>query len=32
MVKAQHITDNYALYNSDCMYLMPQLPDASIDL
>lgn len=32
MVKDQTITDNYALYNSDCMYLLPQLPDASVDL
>jgi DNA modification methylase len=32
MVKEQHITDQYALYNSDCMYVMPQLGDASIDL
>jgi DNA modification methylase len=32
MVKEQHLTDQYALYNSDCMYVMPQLGDASIDL
>ncbi len=32
MVKEQHITDNFALYNSDCMYVMPKIPDASIDL
>lgn len=32
MVKDQHITDKYALYNSDCMYLLPTLPDASVDL
>lgn len=32
MVKDQVITDRYALYNTDCMYLMPQLPDASVDL
>lgn len=32
MVKEQHITDDFALYNSDCMYVMPKIPDASIDL
>lgn len=32
MVKEQHITEDYALYNSDCMYVLPTLPDASIDL
>ena len=32
MIKEQVITDNYALYNSDCMYVLPTLPDASIDL
>ena len=32
MVKDQLITDNYAIYNSDCMYVLPTLPDASIDL
>ena len=26
------ITDKYALYNSDCMYVLPTLPDASVDL
>lgn len=32
MIKEQTITENYALYNSDCMYVLPTLPDASIDL
>jgi DNA modification methylase len=32
MVKEQVIKENYALYNSDCMYVLPTLPDASIDL
>ncbi len=32
MVKNQLITDEYALYNSDCMYVLPTLPDNSIDL
>lgn len=32
MVKEQLITDNYAIYNSDCMYVLPTLPDVSIDL
>lgn len=31
-VKEQTITDRYAIYNSDCMYVMPTLPDESIDL
>lgn len=31
-VKDQTITDRYAIYNSDCMYVMPTLPDESIDL
>jgi DNA modification methylase len=31
-VKNQVITDNYALYNSDCMYVLPTLADKSIDL
>lgn len=30
-VKAQDITENYAIYNSDCMYVMPGLPDSSVD-
>jgi DNA modification methylase len=32
MVKDQLITDDYAIYNSDCMYVLPSLPDKSIDL
>lgn len=32
MIKQQVITEDYALYNSDCMYVMPTLPTASIDL
>lgn len=32
MVKDQHVTEDYALYNSDCMYVLPTLPDKSIDL
>ena len=32
MIKEQLITENYALYNSDCMYVLPTLPENSIDL
>jgi DNA modification methylase len=32
MTKEQIITDNYAIYNSDCMYILPTLPADSIDL
>ncbi len=32
MIKDQLITEQYALYLSDCMYVLPTLPDASIDL
>lgn len=32
MVKDQIITENYALYNSDCMYVLPTLEKESIDL
>lgn len=32
MVKNQIITDQYAIYESDCMYVLPTLPDRSIDL
>ena len=32
MVKEQLITDQFAIYNSDCMYVMPTLADNSIDL
>lgn len=32
MIKQQLVTENYAWYNSDCMYVLPTLPTASIDL
>jgi DNA modification methylase len=32
MIKEQVITDKYAIYNSDCMYVLPTLPDKSVDL
>lgn len=32
MVKDQVITNDYAIYNSDCMYVLPQIEDKSIDL
>src|SRR6185437_1568140 len=32
MIKEQIVTENYAWYNGDCMYVLPTLPDASIDL
>lgn len=32
MIKEQLLTDNYAIYNSDCMYVLPSIPNASIDL
>lgn len=32
MIKNELITDNYALYNSDCMYVLPTLPEHSADL
>ena len=32
MTKEQHITDDYAIYNSDCMEVLPALADESIDL
>lgn len=32
MTKDQLITEDYALYNSDCMYILPQIPDRSVDL
>ena len=32
MIKEQVITDNYAIYSSDCMYVLPTLPEKSIDL
>jgi len=31
-IKEQIITDNYALYNGDCMHVLPTLPDKSVDL
>lgn len=31
-VKQQMITDNYAVYNSDCMLVLPTIPDKSVDL
>lgn len=31
-VKDQMVTENYAIYNSDCMLVMPTLDDESIDL
>jgi len=31
-VKDQMVTENYAIYNSDCMLVMPTLEDESIDL
>lgn len=32
MIKEQLITDDFAIYNSDCMYVLPTLPEQSIDL
>jgi DNA modification methylase len=33
MITKQELhTDNYSIYNSDCMEILPSLPDASIDL
>ena len=32
MTKQQTIKENYAIYNSDCMEVLPTLPDNSIDL
>lgn len=32
MVITQEITDRYAIYNGDCLEVMPQLPDNSIHL
>lgn len=31
-VKDQIITEDYAIYNSDCMLVMPTIPDESVDL
>ena len=32
MVKEQVITDTYAIYNSDCMFVLPTLKEESVDL
>ena len=32
MIRQEVVTDNYAIYNSDCMFVLPTLPDRSIDL
>jgi len=32
MIKEQLITDRYAIYNSDCMYVLPSIPENSIHL
>ncbi len=32
MIKDQVITNQYAIYLSDCMYVLPTLPDNSVDL
>lgn len=32
MIKEQLVTDDFAIYNSDCMYVLPTLPDEIIDL
>lgn len=32
MIKNEKITDKYAIYNSDCMYVLPTLPNESVDL
>ena len=32
LTKQEIHTDNYSLYNSDCMEILPSLPDSSIDL
>ena len=32
MTKDQVITDNYAIYNSDCMEIVSELPENSMDL
>lgn len=31
MVKQQVVTNSYAIYNSDCMFVLPQIPEKSID-
>lgn len=32
MTKEQIITDQYAIYNSDCMYVIGNMPDKSVDM
>lgn len=32
MIKEQFISENYALYNADCMHILPTLKNESIDL
>lgn len=32
MTKDQTITEDYAIYNSDCMHVLTTMPDASVDL
>ncbi len=32
MIKNQVITDDYAIYESDCMYVLPQIGNESIDM
>lgn len=32
MIKEQKVTENYAIYNSDCMYVLPTLENESVDL
>lgn len=32
MIKQQLITEDYAIYNSDCMYVLPSIGDKSVDL
>jgi len=32
MIKEQVLTEDYAIYNSDCMYVLPTLPKDSVDL
>jgi DNA modification methylase len=31
-IKNQVVTDEYAIYNADCMHVLPSLPDNSMDL
>ena len=31
-VKDEMVTDEFAIYNSDCMEVLPSLPDASVDM